>query len=153
MDQMNKLESSFDLDKGSRGLWPIILEEELRAPEYYEPVLGLPDTLKAKLLKPLREEIVRESVKTNKGNIDLRKFDFHAPLASLNEDYSKSWKPLREDNSKGDEEYPVINSESAENFRKEVRLKIPAMIKENFPSLAGTEKKTIPDNWSPNSIS
>ena len=47
---MNQAESLFSLKKGERGAWPILLEEELRLLDYYEPVLGLPDTIKAEAL-------------------------------------------------------------------------------------------------------
>ena len=40
------------LSNGDKGAWPVLLETELRILDHYEPVLGLPDTLKAKALGP-----------------------------------------------------------------------------------------------------
>ena len=53
LDEMNDFELKEELEVGMRGVWPILLEEELRVIDYYEPVLGLPDTIKAKLLGPI----------------------------------------------------------------------------------------------------
>ena len=58
LSAMDSAEGKLSIPKGARGVWPILLEEELRALDYYEPVLGLPDTIKAKGLEPIREEIV-----------------------------------------------------------------------------------------------
>ena len=46
IDSMNKAESKLGIPVSERGAWPILLEEELRALDYYEPVLGLPDTIR-----------------------------------------------------------------------------------------------------------
>ena len=58
LQQMNEAESGFDLSESARGIWPILLEEELRTIDYFEPVLGLPDTLKSKQLIPFRENLI-----------------------------------------------------------------------------------------------
>jgi len=150
LDKMKKAEADFDLPEGSSGLWSIILEEELRTLDYYKPVLGLPDTLKAKALKPLREEIISNSISLYESDVKLMKFDFDAPLKDLNEDYSKNWKPLREGLTETNQDYPIIAGKSLESFRKEVRDKLLMNIKSSFPSLADTDKPTPPDEWSPN---
>ncbi len=149
LNEMNQAEIASQIKEGARGVWAIILEEELRALNYYEPVLGLPDTLKAKLLKPLREEIVNKIKALEEVNIKLMKFDFEAPLKVLNEDYAKNWKPLREGVSEKDNDYPVIDADCLQKFRKEVRAALLPVIRENFPSLADTDKPSIPDDWSP----
>tara|TARA_B100000700_G_scaffold319587_1_gene415003 strand:+ start:740 stop:1468 length:729 start_codon:yes stop_codon:yes gene_type:complete len=153
LSEMNKAESGFDIPKGSRGLWPILLEEELRVLDYYEPVLGLPDTLKAKLLKPFREELVQGAISSNKLGIKLFEFDFFASIDSLKEDFAKNWKPLRDEDFHKNFDYPVISSKSVEIFRKGVREQILPMIKDNFPSLAESEKPFPPEDWSSKSIS
>ena len=53
-----------------RGIWPIFLEEELRVIDYFEPVLGLPDTIKAKLIGPIREALVKEALEKHKDILD-----------------------------------------------------------------------------------
>tara|TARA_Y100001968_G_scaffold121683_1_gene110725 strand:+ start:13987 stop:14691 length:705 start_codon:yes stop_codon:yes gene_type:complete len=153
LNEMCNAESAMNIPGDSVGLWKVLIEEELRILEYYQPVLGLPDTLKAKLLKPLREEIIQKSQILYKSNINLSNFDFNAPLISLNEDYSKNWKPLRDDNFSEDQNYPVINSKNLESFRNEVREMLLPAIKDNFPSLANTDKPAPPKDWEPKSDS
>ncbi len=151
LEEMKKAEAKLDLPEGTRGLWSIILEEELRLLDYYQPVLGLPDTLKAKSLIPLREEVIAESVTLNESVVKLMKFDFETPLKSLNQDYSKNWKPLREVNTDENENYPVLTSnESLAGFRKEAREQLLTYIKSNFPSLSESDKPSPPDDWSSN---
>ena len=152
-NHMRDFENSIKTDDGSGGLWPIIIEEELRILEYYEPVLGLPDTLKAKLLKPLREELIKKSLDLYKANIKVFKFDFKAPLQSLTEDKTNNWKPLRDDDHSDDQEYPVIDSKALMNFVKDVRAKLLPVIRDNFPSLSDTDKPAPPEDWKPKSIS
>ncbi len=154
LDEMNQAEKKLDIEDGSRGLWAILLEEELRVLDYYEPVLGLPDTLKSKLLlKPLREEMITKFISLNKDDIHNFQFDFIAPIDSLDKDFAKSWKPLRNDNFLDNKDYPVITAKCLDVFRKEVREGLLATIKDNFPSLVDTEKPLPPDEWSPKSVS
>tara|TARA_Y100001968_G_scaffold74550_2_gene65973 strand:- start:2462 stop:3181 length:720 start_codon:yes stop_codon:yes gene_type:complete len=151
LEEMNKAEKKFDMENGGRGLWAIILEEELRALDYYEPVLGLPDTLKAKLLKPMREEMVKKL--SDKFQVQLFKFEFIKLLESLKDDYAKSWKPLRDDDSLENRDYPVIDQDSIILSRGLIREQILPTIRNNFPSLSETDKPSPPDEWSPKSIS
>ena len=153
LEEMNEAEAKLKLLEGSKGLWPILLEEELRALDYYEPVLGLPDTLKAKLLKPIREEIIERSSIRYKSDLQMFEFNFNAPLKALEDKSTKSWKPLRSDELVKDMSYPIINSKSIDEFRKEVREVLLPAIKDNFPSLAGVDKPAPPEEWSSKAIS
>ena len=67
LNEMNDFELNENLDDGMRGVWPIFLEEELRVIDYYEPVLGLPDTIKAKLIGPIRENLVKTAIEIKLG--------------------------------------------------------------------------------------
>ena len=153
LNEMKQAEINFKIEEGAKGLWAILLEEEIRALDYYEPVLGLPDTLKAKLLKPLREEIVGKYINLNKTDVQSLKFDFESPIKSLSEDCPKSWKPLRDGDFLKDKDYPVVKANIVESFRNEVRKQLLPAIKETFPSLIESEKPSPPQNWTPNSIS
>ena len=124
--------------------WPIVLQEELRTIDYYEPVLGLPDTLKARDLQPLREQWI-EQVKAEARLLD---FDFQAPLQELRERETTSWKPLRGEGNT-DTTYPVLSAEAAEAFRQQARATITTTIRELFPSLKDTEKPEPPADWMP----
>ena len=60
LDAMTEAEAGMGLGDGERGAWPVLLEAELRLLDHYEPVLGLPDTLKAKALSPVREKLTAQ---------------------------------------------------------------------------------------------
>ncbi|MFM7311718.1 MAG: hypothetical protein ACKO0M_00860 [Cyanobium sp.] len=130
------------LSGGEQGAWPILLEEELRALDYYEPVLGLPDTLKARELVAFREQwIATASQRGRSGS-----FDFIEPLEALKRQETTSWKPLRGDGN-SDSSYPVLDAEAAAAFRAEIRPAIAAEIRRLFPSLQDSDKPAPADDW------
>ena len=133
------------LNEGEVAAWPIVLQEELRTIDYYEPVLGLPDTLKAKELLPMREQLVAQAAASATRSIS---FDFVAPLEELKQREKTSWKPLRGDGNT-DTTYPVLSADAAEAFRQQARATITRTIRELFPSLKDTEKPAPPADWMP----
>ncbi|MDP6833818.1 MAG: hypothetical protein QGG94_01520 [Prochlorococcaceae cyanobacterium ETNP1_MAG_9] len=147
LDAMNLDESKLNIPDGSRGLWPILLEEELRALDYYDPVLGLPDTIKAKGLEPIREQIVVTAMKEQLDNIQLLKFDFISPLEELKAKESTKWRPLRESVSAEETTYPVLSPGLVTDFRKSVRKQLIPLIRQLLPSLIDTDKPEPPDDW------
>jgi len=132
------------LSEGEVGAWPLVLQEELRAIDYYEPVLGLPDTLKAKELLPIREQLVAQAAASGRS----ANFDFVAPLEELKQREKTSWKPLRGDGNT-DTSYPVLSADAAEAFRQDARTRITSAIRELFPSLKDTDKPEPPADWMP----
>ena len=138
-DAMLSAESEMGLAEGMRGAWPMMLEAELRILEHYEPVLGLPDTLKAKALSPVRETLASQVAATGTTKV----YDFQAPLNSLKEqEPSNRWKHLR-DVDASDRTYPLLNAESVEGFRHEAHTVIHDLIRSNFPSLSDTDKPEL----------
>ena len=138
-DAMLSAESEMDLAEGMRGAWPVMLETELRILVHYEPVLGLPDTLKAKALAPVRETLASQvaALGTTKA------YDFQAPLISLKEqEPSNRWKHLR-DVDASDRTYPLLNAEAVDGFRHEAHTAIHDLIRSNFPSLSETDKPEL----------
>jgi hypothetical protein len=128
------------LEPGEVGAWPIVLEEELRALDYYEPVLGLPDTLKAKAFTPVRERLVSEVAAEGRE----LSFDFQAALSRFQEQGNKGWKPLR---ASTDSRFPVLGEATAAAFRSRVRAELIALTRSTYPSLAETEKPEPADDW------
>lgn len=123
------------LAEGELGAWPILLEEELAALEQLQPVLGLPDTLKARLLVPHRERWAGEAAASGR----CLSFDFAAALESARREGMASWKPLRGEENATASDYPVLSAEAAEAFRTRVRAALTPLLRETFPSLqAGT---------------
>jgi len=148
LDEMNNFELNENLDDGMRGLWPILLEEELRLIDYYEPVLGLPDTIKAKLIGPIREDLVRLALEKYGELIVTKKFDFKGALDNVKTSgKNSSWRFLREGDHEGNQDYQIIDKTFVLEFRKRVSKKLLSFIKDNLPSLAETDKSLPPNDW------
>ena len=147
LEAMNQAEAEQGVADDARGAWPILLEEELRALDYYQPVLGLPDTLKAKGLGAVREAIAERACGLAADDGQVLKFDFQAPLEALKAKETTKWRPLREGDPANDQTYPVLAASVAEAFRLEVRAEITTIIRETLPSLAETDKPEPPEDW------
>lgn len=130
------------LQEGECGAWTILLEEELRALRYYQPVLGLPDTLKAKAFLAERERWAAEAAL--QGRVVAH--DFSAAMADLPDEGSR-WKPLRGEENAAASDYPVLNAEAAESFRRRVRSEICAFTRATYPSLQESDKPEPPADW------
>ena len=122
--------------------WAIVIEEELRALDYYQPVLGLPDTLKAKAFTPVREKLVAEIADQGRT----LSFDFAAALEEFRAQGNKGWKSLRQDAA--DSSFPVLPKAVADGFRAQVRRELVALTRSTYPSLADTAKPEPPSDWS-----
>lgn len=131
------------LAAGEEAAWPIVLEEELRALAYYEPVLGLPDTLKARTFQAERERWIQEATPLGRT----LSFDFAAPLAALQAQGGTNWKPLRGERT--DNDYPVLDAEAARSFRSRVRSEVVALVRSTLPSLKDSDKPEPPEDWQP----
>ncbi len=148
LNEMNNFESNENLEDGMRGVWPIFLEEELRVIDYYEPVLGLPDTIKAKLIGPIREDLVKEALEKHGESILIKQFNFQDTLAiAKSTGKNSSWRSLRDGPSEENQDYQIIDKTCVLEFRKNVNEKLLSFIKENFPSLAETDKSLPPNDW------
>ena len=148
LNEMNEFESKANLADGMRGVWPIFLEEELRVIDYYEPVLGLPDTIKAKLIAPIREDLVKEALKNYEESIITKKFDFQGTLDNAKTSgKNSSWRTLRGDDLENNQDYQIIDKQQVLEFRKIVNEKLLSFIRENLPSLSETDKSLPPNDW------
>ena len=148
LDEMNNFESKENLKDGMRGVWPILLEEELRVIDYYEPVLGLPDTIKAKLIAPIREDLVSEAKENYEESSITCQFDFQGTLVNAkSEGKNSSWRSVRDGDLEKNQNYLIIDKSRVLEFRKKVNQNLLSFIKENFPSLAETDKSEPPNDW------
>jgi len=142
---MAEAEQGFGLPEGSQGAWRILLEEELRLLDYYQPVLGLPDTLKAKGFDPVREELAEVAAVMAASAGEIRQYDFMAPLEALKAKETNRWRHLRE--LAGSQPYPVLNADAAATFREQVRVRMIPLVRETMPSLAESDKPEPPATW------
>jgi len=148
LNEMNNFESNEKINEGMRGVWPIFLEEELRIIDYFEPVLGLPDTIKTKLIAPIREDLVKTALEIYKESIITKKFDFQGALdnAKLN-GKNASWRSPRDGVYQSNHDYQIINKSNVLEYRKIVNEKLLIFMKENLPSLVESDKSLPPNDW------
>ncbi|MFM7086419.1 MAG: hypothetical protein ACKOXO_05445 [Cyanobium sp.] len=142
LEALRRSAAETSLAEAECGAWPILLEEELRALRYYQPVLGLPDTLKARLFLPERERWAAEAAQLGR----VVQHDFSEAMASLPPEGSR-WKPLRGDDNAEASDYPVLEAAVAETFRARVRREIGAFTRATYPSLQDSDKPEPPDDW------
>jgi len=140
LEALRAIESS--LQPGETGAWTILLEEELRALRYYQPVLGLPDTLKAKAFLAERERLAAEAA--GMGRVAEHDFSADAAASGMN---SGGIRPLRAEEMAGNSDYPVLDATAAERFRAQVRREICAFTRATYPSLKDSDKPEPPDSW------
>ena len=138
LDAMTAAQSAMGLADGAQGAWPILLEEELRLLDHYQPVLGLPDTIKAKSFDAFRELMAEQAAEVSKDGMELKTHDFQAALTELKEKENSKWRHLREQS--GDQPYPVLLGENVNTFRTEVRQQMTPLLRQTLPSLADTDK-------------
>ena len=103
-------------------------------------MLGLPDTIKAKALGPVRETLASQAAALG----TTKAYDFQAALTALKEKESNRWKHLR-DVDASDRTYPILSADGIEGFRREAHREIHTLIRTTFPSLAETDKPELPD--------
>ena len=138
LDAMTAAQSSMGLAEGAQGAWPILLEEELRLLDHYQPVLGLPDTIKAKSFDAFRELMAEQAAEVSKDGMELKTHDFQAALTELKEKENSKWRHLREQS--GEQPYPVLLGDNINTFRTEVRQQMTPLLRQTLPSLADTDK-------------
>ncbi len=129
---------SFDkshVDKNRESVWAIILEEEIKLLEDLKPVMGLPDTLKAKNLYKIRKMLIEKSLKKYNSINNKEIFDFDNLLNIFKDNKNKSWKSIVENDSESGSLYPIIEKRYSDDFRKDVKKEINVFMLENYPSL------------------
>ena len=138
LDAMTAAQSAMGLAEGAQGAWPILLEEELRLLDHYQPVLGLPDTIKAKSFDAFRELMAEQAAGLANEAMQLKSHDFQAALTDLKEKENSKWRHLREQS--GEQPYPVLLGDNVNAFRSEVRQQMTPLLRQTLPSLADTDK-------------
>lgn len=138
LEAMQSAEATMEREAGTQGAWPILLEVELQLLDHYQPVLGLPDTLKAKALGPVRETLAGQAAALG----STQAYDFQAALNALKERESSRWRHLRDDDGT-DHTYPLLAADAVPGFRSEALREIQALVRSTFPSLAETDKSEL----------
>ena len=144
LDAMTAFEAQMSLPEEARGAWPILLEEELRLLDHYQPVLGLPDTLKAKAFDAFRELMGEQAAALPEGSMQMGRYDFQTALLELKEKENSKWRHLREQS--GGQPYPVLLQDAVESFRSDVRSQFTPLLRETLPSLKDSDKPEPSDS-------
>lgn len=138
LDAMEAAQAEMGIDEGAQGAWAILLEEELRLLDHYQPVLGLPDTIKAKSFDAFREQMAEQASVLANEEMQMRSHDFQAALTDLKEKENSKWRHLRD--LSGEQPYPVLLGDTVNSFRNEVRSRLTPLLRQTLPSLAETDK-------------
>jgi hypothetical protein len=127
-------EATQQLHDGEQGAWPVLLAAELALLDELQPVLGLPDTLKARELVAVREALVAQAAQQAAAGGRSLSFDDVAPLEELKQKERTNWKPLRGEAS-GAGTYPLLSAEAVEPFRAEASRVLGEWMRSHLPSL------------------
>tara|TARA_Y100001968_G_scaffold333950_1_gene401715 strand:+ start:7795 stop:8523 length:729 start_codon:yes stop_codon:yes gene_type:complete len=126
-----------NLEKDKKSVWSTLIEEEIILLKEFKPVMGLPDTLKAKNLYKIRKKLIEKAFKNHKAKENKNLFNFDIVLNYLdnNKNKIKSWKSILENDSESGKFYPIIDNKLVDSFRKDVKKEIKDFMIKNYPSL------------------
>ena len=130
-----KIFSESNVPKKQVSVWTLLIEEELKLLKELQPVMGLPDTLKAKNLFVNRKQIIEKAFKEYDAKNNDEPFDFINIFNKSEKDVSKSWKSIIEKDPEANEAFPIIDSKNAKKLRSEINENLKSFMRENYPSL------------------
>ena len=116
-------------------VWEILLEEELKLLDKYTPVMGLPDSIKAKELASIRKNLIKSSFDIFEAKNSENLFDFEIVTNPDEQKISKTWKSIIENTPEEIKNFPLIPEKFVEKFRVLVRDEISEFMVNNYPSL------------------
>ena len=134
LEEIKIFNESF-LPKNKVSVWSLLIEEELKLLKELKPVMGLPDTLKAKNLFEIRKELISKSHSKYEANNIEQVFDFSEIFSKSEKEVSKSWKSITEKDPESNKKFPIIDSKNVEDLRSEINQDLRIFMSENYPSL------------------
>ena len=134
LDEINIFSKS-NLPKNKCGVWTLLIEEEMKLLRELKPVMGLPDTLKAKNLFENRKELVNKAFREYDAENNDKVFNFDEILNESENNVGKNWKSITEKDPEANKTFPIIDTKHIENFRSEIKKDLNLFMKENYPSL------------------
>ena len=134
LEEIKIFNESF-LPKNKVSVWSLLIEEELKILKDLKPVMGLPDTLKAKNLFEIRKELISKSHSKYEANNIEQVFDFSEIFSKSEKEVSKSWKSITEKDPESNKKFPIIDSKNVEDLRSEINQDLRIFMIENYPSL------------------
>ena len=133
LEQINIFDKT-NLSINFKSVWGILIQSELELLQKYKPVMGLPDTLKAKGLHKIRTFLIEKAIKEFEAINNKDLFDFDVITNFSEPEISKSWKSIIENDPESKNQYPVIDN-NIKDFRLVVDEEIDKYMRTNYPSL------------------
>ena len=130
-----KVFNESNLPKNKFSVWSLLIEEELKLLKELKPVMGLPDTLKAKNLFSNRKELINKAFTKYDAKNNTEFFNFNEILTNSESDVSKSWKSITEKDPESNNKFPIVDTKNVEDLRSEINQDLKIFMMENFPSL------------------
>ena len=127
--------SSSNLPKNKYGVWTILIEEELKLLKELQPVMGLPDTLKAKNLFKNRKELINLAFSEFNAKENDKGFNFDEVLNNSETNVGKNWKSIIEKDPEANKTFPIIDSVNIEKLRSAIKEVLSLYMRDNYPSL------------------
>jgi len=127
--------SSSNLPKNKYGVWTILIEEELKLLKELQPVMGLPDTLKAKNLFRNRKELINLAFSEFNAKNNDKGFNFDDVLNNSEKDVGKNWKSIIEKDPEANKTFPIIDHTTIEELRSAIKEDLSLYMQDNYPSL------------------
>ena len=117
------------------GVWTLLIEEEIKLLKELQPVMGLPDTLKAKNLFENRKELIKKAFSEFDAKNNDKVLNFDEVLNNSEKDVGKNWKSITEKDPEANKTFPIIESQNIEKLRSVIKEDLSLYMKDNYPSL------------------
>jgi len=127
--------SNSNLPKNKHGVWTILIEEEIKLLKELKPVMGLPDTLKAKNIFKNRKELINKAFSEFEAKNNDKVFNFDDVLNNSEKNVGKNWKSITEKDPEANKTFPIIDSANIEKLRSAIKEDLSLYMKDNYPSL------------------
>jgi len=134
LDEINTFSNS-NLPKNKYGVWKLLIEEEIKLLKELQPVMGLPDTLKAKNLFENRKKLINKAFSEFDAKNNDNGFNFDKVLNNSEKDVGKNWKSITEKDPESNKTFPIIDSANIEKLRSAIKDDLSLYMKDNYPSL------------------
>ena len=134
LDEINIFSNS-NLPKNKHGVWTLLIEEEIKLIKELQPVMGLPDTLKAQNLFENRKELINKAFSEFDAKNNDKCFNFDEVLNNSEKDVGKNWKSITEKDPEANKTFPIIDFANIEKLRSAIKEVFSSYMKDNYPSL------------------
>ena len=134
LDEISTFSKS-NLPKNKYSVWTLLIEEEMKLLKELQPVMGLPDTLKAKNLFENRKILINKALTEYSAKNNVKVFNFDEVLEKSEKNLGKNWKSIAEKDPEANKNFPVIDIKNVENLRTEIYKDLNLFMKQNYPSL------------------